>query len=112
MSRRWYRYGEQVVFFGWEPSEQAFYFNIVDLCTACAGTGEVFGSEEVCPQCRGEGIELAKLSPSNRRGGLTLDQLGGELTGAGLPFPTFIRADLAADQRANAATVLHEYDLG
>src|SRR5205809_7111972 len=108
MSRRWYRHGEQVVFFGWEPAERAFYFKVVDLCAECGGTGEVFGSEEVCPGCGGEGMQLAKLSPSNRTSGLTLDQLGERLQAAGLPFPSFIRVDLEADQRANAATLLHE----
>jgi hypothetical protein len=111
MSRRWYRHSTQVVFFGWEPVDRAFYLNVVDLCAACGGTGEVFGSEEVCPDCGGEGIQLARLSPSNRTSGLSLDQLAEHLARARLPFPDFVREDLRADQRANAATVLHEYDL-
>ena len=99
------------MFFGWEPTEQAFYLNVVDLCQACAGTGEIFGSEEVCPQCGGEGLQLAALSPSNRTSGLTLDALADHVRRGGFPFPPEIRADLESDQRSNAATLLHEYDL-
>jgi len=111
MSRRWYRHGAHVVFFGWEPSEQGFYLNIVDLCEDCHGTGEVDNTEEVCPGCGGEGIQLAKLSPSNRLGHLTLDQLNDAFDRNSLPFPVFIRADLESDQTQNAASLLHEYDL-
>ena len=111
MSRRWYRHAAQVVFVGWEPAEQAFYLNLVDLCDACGGTGEIAGSEEVCPNCGGEGIELAKLNPSQRQSGLTLDDVSERLAHAGVPFPDFVRADLSADQRANAGSLLHEYDV-
>ena len=111
MSRRWYRHDAKLVLFGWEPSEQAFYLNVVDLCEACGGTGEVEGSEEVCPACAGEGVQLGKLTPSARRAGLSLDELAAELTRSGLPFPTFIRNDLEQDQHTNAASLLHEYDL-
>ena len=110
VSRRWYRHGAQVVFVGWEPSEQGFYMNVVDLCDACGGTGEVFASEEVCPACAGEGIQLARLMPSNRQGRLTLDELAARLDERGLPFPDFLRADLEADRRANAASLLHDYE--
>ncbi|HEX8966238.1 MAG TPA: hypothetical protein VF937_00055 [Chloroflexota bacterium] len=111
MSRRWFRHAAQVAFFGWEPAEQAFYVNVVDLCADCGGSGEVAGSEEICPGCGGEGIQLAKLNPSARHSGLSLDQVAAELARAGLPFPESIRADLETDQRSNAGNVLHEYDL-
>ena len=111
MSRRWYRCGAQVVFVGWEPAEHAFYLNLVDLCDACGGTGEIAGSEEVCPTCRGEGIELAKLNPSHRQSGLTLDAVSDRLAAAAVPFPDYIRADLESDQRTNAGTLLHEYEI-
>jgi hypothetical protein len=111
VSRRWYRHAAQVIFVGWEPAEQAFYLNVVDLCAGCGGTGEIAGSEEVCPGCGGEGVQVAKLSPSHRQGGLSLDEIGSRLANAGVPFPDCVRSDLAADQRANAGTLLHEYDL-
>ena len=111
MSRRWYRHKAKVVFFGWEPSEGGFYVNVVDLCFECGGTGEVADTEEVCPGCGGEGIPLNKLSPSSRRGGLTLGELQSHFDEEELPFPTFIRADLEQDQRTNAGTLLQEYEL-
>jgi hypothetical protein len=111
MSRRWYRHEAHVVFLGWEPAEQGFYVNIVDLCEECAGTGEQFGSEEVCAGCGGEGVQIAKLNPSNRRANQTLDQIAGLLEEEGIPFPYFVRADLEEDQRTNAGVVFHEYDL-
>jgi hypothetical protein len=111
MSRRWYRFGAQVVFVGWEPAEQAFYLNVVDLCHDCGGTGEIAGSEEVCPGCGGEGIQLALLNPSHRQSGLSLDDVGERLKNAGVPFPDFIRADLQSDERSNAGALLHEYDV-
>jgi hypothetical protein len=113
MSRRWYRHADQMVFVGWEPTEQGFYVNVVALCAACGGSGEVDGSEEICPGCNGEGVQLARHSPSERRGGLTLEQLNRALVSQGLPFPEFVRTDLEDDQRTNAAgSVLREYDLG
>src|SRR5438132_1693553 len=84
MSRRWYRHGARVIFVGWEPADQAFYLNVVDLCAACGGTGEISGSEEVCPGCGGEGIQLAKLNPSHRHGGLSLDEIDERLSRAGV----------------------------
>jgi hypothetical protein len=111
MSRRWYRHAEQVIFVGWEPSEQGFYVNVVDLCARCGGTGEEEGSEEVCPGCGGEGVELGKLSPSERLAGLTLDSLAARLTRDGLPFPDIVRRDLQEDQRTNAGMVLSEYEI-
>jgi hypothetical protein len=111
MSRRWYRYAAKVVFFGWEPSEQGFYLNTVDLCAECRGSGEIADTEEVCPGCGGEGIQLNKMNPSNRRSGLSLDQLAGEFEREQLPFPAYIRADLESDKRANAATLLREYEI-
>jgi hypothetical protein len=111
MSRRWYRHAAKVVFFGWEPPERAFYMNVVDLCPECSGTGEVADTEEVCPGCGGEGIQLSKMSPSARRGGLSLDELQTEFDRHSLPFPTYIRADLEEDQRTNAGTLLREYEL-
>jgi hypothetical protein len=111
VSRRWYRHAAQVIFVGWEPADQAFYLNVVDLCAACGGTGEIAGSEEVCPGCGGEGVQVAKLNPSHRQGGLSLDDIGSRLASAGVPFPDYVRSDLAADQRANAGVLLHEYDL-
>jgi hypothetical protein len=111
MSRRWYRHESNVVFFGWDPADQAFYVNLVDLCEECLGTGEIDFTEEVCPACGGEGIQLASMRPSDRVKGLTLDQLEAEFDRRRLPFPQLIRADLEEDQRANAATLLHEYDL-
>ncbi len=112
MSRRWYRHGARVVFFGWEPAEAGFYVNVVDLCAQCQGSGEVADTEEVCPGCGGEGIQLAKLSPSARKSQLTLEQLAAEFQRDALPLPDYIRADLASDQRTNAATLLQEYELG
>jgi hypothetical protein len=111
MSRRWYRHAAKVVFFGWEPAEQGFYVNVVDLCAECQGTGEIADTEEVCPGCGGEGIQLSKLNPSARVGRLSLDDLQAEFDRQQLPFPTFIRADLEEDQRTNAGTVLREYEL-
>jgi len=111
MSRRWYRHEAKVVFFGWEPAEHGFYVNVVDLCPECRGTGEVDDTEEVCPGCGGEGIQLNKVSPSARRGGLSIDQLEGEFDEQNLPFPQFIRADLEEDERTNAGTLLREYEL-
>ena len=99
------------MFFGWEPSEQGFYLNVVDLCAECRGSGEVADTEEVCPACGGEGIQLAKLSRSARRGGLSLDALIAEFTRHGLPLPDYIKADLESDQRSNAGTLLREYEL-
>src|SRR5215210_3799901 len=112
MSRRWYRHGAHVVFFGWEPAERAFYLNVVDLCAECGGSGEQEGSDEICEACGGEGMQLAKLQPSARTGGLTLEQLAARLAEQRLPFPDDVRADLAEDQRTNAGTLLREYDLG
>jgi hypothetical protein len=111
VSRRWYRHADKVVFVGWEPADQAFYVNLVDLCAECGGSGEQAGSEEICMGCRGEGMELAKLQPSERKAGLTLDQVASELLGQQVPFPAFVRADLEADQRSNAGTLLREYEL-
>jgi hypothetical protein len=111
MSRRWYRYGTQVVFVGWEPAEQAFYLNVVDLCEACGGTGEIAGSEEVCPSCGGEGVQVSRINPSQRQGGLSLDQIAERLSRVGVLFPDYVRADLQADQRTNAGTLLHEYEV-
>jgi hypothetical protein len=111
MSRRWYRHASWVVFFGWDPAESGFYVNVVDLCSACGGTGEVFDTEEVCPQCGGEGIQLQRINPSSRRGGLTLEQLIAEFERRQLPLPEAIVADLKEDQRTNAGTLLREYEL-
>jgi hypothetical protein len=111
MSRRWYRHGTQVVFVGWEPADQAFYVNVVDLCDECGGSGEQDGSDEICPACNGEGIPIAKLQPSARKTGLNLDQVAAVLSTEQVPFPTFVRADLQEDQRTNAGTLLREYDL-
>jgi hypothetical protein len=112
MSRRWYRHGARVIFVGWEPAEQAFYVNVVDLCAECGGSGEQDGSDEICPTCNGEGMQLAKPTPSSRHSGLTLEQVAARLSAHGLPFPIFVRADLEEDQRTNAGTLLREYDLG
>ena len=111
MSRRWYRHAAKVVFFGWDTTEEGFYMNVVDLCAECHGTGEVFDTEEVCPGCGGEGIQLSRLNPSSRRGGLTLEELASEFERAELPFTDEIRADLASDQRTSAAALLHEYEM-
>jgi len=111
MSRRWFRHAAKVVFFGWDPAEQGFYVNVVDLCAHCRGTGEIGDTEEVCPGCGGEGIQLSKMTPSSRRGGLSLDHLSAEFERQGLPLPDFIRTDLEADQKANSATALQEYEL-
>jgi hypothetical protein len=111
MSRRWYSHETQVVFLGWEPGEDGFYVNIVDLCHECGGTGEQGSSEEVCPGCGGEGIQLSNLNPSNRRSRQTLVQVETLLREEGIPFPYFVKADLEEDQRTNAGMVLHEYDL-
>jgi hypothetical protein len=112
MSRRWYRHGEQVVFVGWDPAEQGFYVNVVALCGVCGGSGEQDASDEICPSCGGEGIQLSKHSPSERKARLNLAQLGSELAGQGVPFPDVVRRDLEEDQRTNAGAVLREYDLG
>jgi hypothetical protein len=112
MSRRWYRHAEQVVFVGWEPALQGFYLNVVALCGVCGGSGEQDGTDEICTGCNGEGIELARHSPSERKAGLTLDQLASELGCQGLPFPAVVRGDLEEDQRTNAGAVSREYDLG
>jgi hypothetical protein len=111
MSRRWYRHAEQVVFLGWDPSEQGFYVNVVALCGVCGGSGEQDGSDEICTACGGEGIALARHSPSERKGGLSLAQVSAELEHQKLPFPDFVRADLEEDRRTNASTVLREYEL-
>ena len=111
MSRRWYRYGDRVIFMGWEPVEHGFYLNIVDLCAECGGTGEIDGTEEVCPGCGGEGIQLAAMNPSDRKSGLTLPQLEAELARLDVVFPYFVKADLEEDQRTDAGLILHEYDL-
>jgi hypothetical protein len=111
VSRRWYRYADKVVFVGWEPADQAFYVNLVDLCVDCGGSGEQDGSDEICLACGGEGMQLARLQPSERKAGLTLDQLAAELQSQHLPFPAFVRADLESDQRTNASTLLREYEL-
>jgi hypothetical protein len=112
MSRRWYRHGDRVIFVGWEPSDQGFYLNVVDLCAVCGGTGEVEGSEEVCPGCAGEGVALARLSPSERIAGLaSVEALGARLEAQALPLPEVVRRDLEEDRRTNAGLVLREYDL-
>ena len=111
MSRRWYRHDEQVVFVGWEPSEQGFYVNVVALCGLCGGSGEQDGSDEICTGCRGEGVQLARHSPSERTAGLSLPQLSEALDRQGLPFPDVVRTDLEEDRRTNAGPVLREYEL-
>src|SRR5215216_2855255 len=112
MSRRWYRHGAKVVFLGWEPGDRGYYVNIVDLCVDCGGTGEIEGSDEVCPGCGGEGIQLEKLNPSERKSGLTMDQVSDALEDQAIALPYFVKADLEEDQRINAGpTVIHEYDL-
>ncbi len=111
MSRRWYRHGAQVVFLGWEPSEHGFFVNIVDLCADCEGSGEIGNTEEVCPGCNGEGVQLAKMSPSERKSGLTLEQVSQVLDDQAILFPYFVKADLEEDERTNAGMILHEYDL-
>ena len=111
MSRRWYRHAAKVVFFGWDPGEQGFYVNVVDLCAECHGTGEVGDTEEVCPGCGGEGIQLVKMNPSARRGGLSLDGLTEEFARQGLPLLEYMRADLEEDRKANSATALQEYEV-
>ena len=111
MSRRWYRHGTQVVFVGWEPNDQGFYLNIVELCEQCGGGGEVDGSDEICPGCGGEGVQVATVHPSNRRSHLSLDEVSSHLEDQAIPFPYYVRADLEEDQRTNAAIALHEYDL-
>ena len=111
MSRRWYRHASWVVFFGWDPAESGFYVNVVDLCPECRGTGEIFDTEEVCPGCGGEGIQLDRVMPSARRGGMTLDQLVAEFAERQLPLPEAIVEDLREDQRTNAKTLLREYEL-
>jgi hypothetical protein len=111
MSRRWYRSGEQVVFVGWDPAEQGFYVNVVALCGLCGGSGEQDGSDEICTACGGEGVRIAVHRPSERKAGLGLDEIGGDLGRQGLPFPDFVRHDLEEDQRNNAGAVLREYDL-
>ncbi len=111
MSRRWYRHGTQVVFVGWEPADQGFYLNIVELCEQCGGGGEVDGTDEICPACGGEGVQVATLQPSNRMSHLTLDQVSAQLEGLSIPFPYYVRADLEDDQRTNTSIALHEYDL-
>jgi hypothetical protein len=100
-----------VVFVGWEPADQAFYVNVVDLCDECGGSGEQDGSDEICPACNGEGMQLSKLQPSERKAGLSLDQLAAELSAQAVPFPPYVRADLQEDQHTNAGTLLREYDL-
>jgi hypothetical protein len=111
MSRRWYRHGTQVAFMGWEPGDAAFYLNVVELCSGCGGSGEVDGSDEICEICGGEGVPRDRLNPSNRQRGLTLDDIARLLSALGLPFPPVVRTDLEHDQRTNAGTLLHEYDL-
>jgi hypothetical protein len=111
VSRRWYRHSARVVFFGWEPTEHGFYVNTVDLCAECHGSGEVLDTEEVCPACGGEGIQLANMSPSSKRAGLSLEALGQEFANEGLPLTDEMRADLESDRRSNAATLLHEYEI-
>jgi hypothetical protein len=111
VSRRWFRHAEQVVFVGWEPADQGFYVNVVALCGQCGGSGEQDGSDEICAGCNGEGIATGVHTPSERKAGLSLDQLSAELGRLDLPFPAFVRTDLAEDQRTNAGAVSREYDL-
>lgn len=80
-------------------------------CAPSAVDGEIGDTEEVCPGCGGEGIQLAKMNPSARRGGLSLDDLRAEFGRQGLPIPEYIRADLEEDRKANSATALQEYEL-
>src|SRR5260370_17474340 len=101
MSARWYRHGTQVVFVGWEPNEQGFYLNIVELCEHCGGSGEVDGSDEICPGCGGEGVQVATLHPSNRKSRLSLDQVSAQLEGLAIPFPYYLPAHLQKDPRPN-----------
>lgn len=96
---------------GWEPAEQGYYLNIVDLCAECGGTGEVGQTEEVCPGCAGEGIQLNTMHPSARKSGLTLEQLESSLQALDVVFPYFVKADLEHDKQTNAGMILHEYDL-
>lgn len=111
MSRRWYRHGARVAFMGWEPADAAFYLNVVALCAACGGSGEVNGTDEICGGCGGEGVSVEAFNPSHRERGLSLDQIAERLEAQGLPLPPFVRADLESDRAHNAATLLHEYDL-
>jgi hypothetical protein len=111
MSRRWYRYGPQVAFMGWEPADAGFYLNIVALCATCGGSGEVDGTDEICEGCGGEGVSREAFNPSNRERHLSLDQIAERLDAQGLPFPAFVRQDLESDRASNAATLLHEYDV-
>jgi hypothetical protein len=96
---------------GWEPADQGFYLNVVELCPGCGGSGEVDGSDEICELCGGEGVPRDRLNPSNRQRHLSLDQISQLLDDRGIPFPYFVRADLEEDQRTNANTMLHEYNL-
>ena len=96
---------------GWEPAEQGFYLNVVDLCAECGGTGEIGTTEEVCPGCGGEGIQLNAINPSARKSGLTLATLEAALAEDQIVFPYFVKADLEEDERTNAGMILHEYDL-
>ena len=70
----------------------------------CGGTGEIDGTEEVCPGCAGEGIQLATMHPSERKSGLTMEALEAELQELEVMFPYFVKADLEEDQRTNAGT--------
>src|SRR5438105_12930821 len=110
MSRRWYRHATRVVFMGWEPKDQGFYLNIVQLGRQCGGSGEVAGSEEICPGCGGEGVQVQTMHPSNRQSKLTLEQISARLEAEAIPFPQYIEDDLVEDQRTNAGSALHEYD--
>ena len=68
-------------------------------------------TEEVCPGCGGEGIQLSKISPSARRSGMTLNDLVAEFGRQSLPMPEAIVAELREDERTNAGTLLREYEL-
>src|SRR5207237_10604783 len=110
MSRRWYRHGTQVVFVGWEPNDQGFYLNIVELCEQCGGGGEVDGSDEICPGCGGEGVQIATMHPSNRKSRLTVDQVIADLEGQAVPFPYYVRDDLPEGHLTIAPIALHASD--
>ena len=107
MSRRWYRHEHSLVFVGWDRAGQSFFLSVVDLCPACGGAGEDPSTEEPCQACGGSG-SVPRPSAADRPAG-TLEEIDEVLGRAGIPFPDYVRADLEADQRTNAADVVYDY---
>lgn len=109
MSRRWYRHEGRQVFVGWDRQLETYFLSFAELCKACEGTGEELNSDYFCAVCHAEGVEPG-TDPSRRHLAATPDELAGELSRLGIPFPEYVRADLEQDRLANAGEIVHDYD--